>query len=99
MPKSRSATATDAERIQTGRYDVSEPDSLFLAVVETAAKFPGYDEYTFPAIEESIDLGSLEDLIRSADRNGTQARGFVEFEHEGLRIQIQLNGLIAVERL
>lgn len=99
MQQSGGAESTESDHVEVNQYDLSETGSLFLAVVETAAGLTDYDEYEFPALEESIDLESLESVIRSAQANGTRTSGFVEFDHRGLRIQIHLNGMIYAERV
>lgn len=88
----------DADGVSVGFYDADGPDSLLISVVETASALTDGDEVHFPALEDSIDLESLQAVIRSIERNDSTARGFVEFEHDDLSIQIHVHGMIVARR-
>ena len=94
-PAGAGATGDD---VSVGFYDADGPDSLLISVVETASPLTDGDEVHFPALEDSIDLESLQTVIRSIERHDSTARGFVEFEHDDLRIQIHVHGMIVVRR-
>ena len=84
--------------VSVGFYDVDDTDSLLVSVVETASRLGGTNELHFPALEDSIDLESLQVVIRSLDRSGAARNGYVEFEHDDLTVQIHVNGMIVVRR-
>jgi len=94
-PESQGAAGDD---VAVGFYDVDGPDSLLISIVETASTLTDGDGVHFPALEDSIDLESLQTVLRSIESNDSTARGFVEFDHDDLSIQVHVGGMIVVRR-
>ena len=75
-------------------FDLADPDSITMAVLEAVATCARRDVLELDPLDETIDADALNDLFRPRSDGSPRSDVSVEFAYQGFLVSVESGGLI-----